>query len=378
MAEGGAGDDAIAALTEALRGVRRGGELAPFHGDPKLDTLTPDVFIRRVTTAAEASGWNNQRTCREFYMCLRGKAALWYEGLADDPAYNPQDWPAIRRSFIAAYCPAIGALTLSRGFRDLQQGPVETVRDFSARISYAMRKGFEDLPVATINALTNEEIAAGGTFHRANNLQIGQALLWEGSIRMRRVFMDTLLRNGLRDDLRTRVSLREVPHNYQANLAIAMQEEAKVLDETRKGRGSFITVVENIDNEIDDLTYRINVLREQKGKVMKLKEKYPHARFLKPQPTPPNQDKTKTRKTHDENGKPICFNCGKAGHYRVNCHFTGRLTGRIGEVGDEDSENPTVQENHETDDGVIELVDDFETEDPFSTDPLTQALGCYF
>ena len=330
-----------------LENVRRSTDLPPFYGDPKLDTITPEAFLERLENATVAGGWAPARRLTEFKLALRGKADSWFTQQLPWRNIDQNNWGQVEAAFRECYCPTMGALTITRGFQDLNQGVGETVRDFFTRIGRAMSKGFEDtddIMHEGIAALIAPAVAGDGDGggvpaapgHPANNAA-AQFLLLEGKRRSLQMVMDAIFRSGLRPELRARVSLRAIRHQLNHNYIIALEEEAKMGEElNKKTKGTFVTSIsgERIElaslgeEELNSLAGQISALKTGDKKPFKKGK----GKFT-PQAGQENKggNTFKGRSTSkyptgvNEKGERCCFKCGGTAHIAINCHVQPKV-----------------------------------------------------
>ena len=262
--------------------VRKSTELPLFYGQKDVDTIEAQDLLARFESASIIANWvavpaagadpNYANKCEQFYLLLRKKALDWWKSLQDIPDFNSQDWPSIRREFIASYCPRYTARTACLSFTDLSQHNGETVHDFYLRVSiaYQLLKDTRYQEVITRRLGLPDLDAADGRVDRVT--AFGNAAKLEGVDDMGRYIIQQLFTAGLHEEIRIK-TMEADERSFLNAYKRAMLVETIVKD--KRGTKPLISQIigedevdheEPQDDEDDELLDQVNAIRQSRGK----------------------------------------------------------------------------------------------------------------
>ena len=145
MAAATAQQQAIAAALQGHDRFRRSMEMPLFFGQKDKDTITAQLFINRIETAARVANWENTRKLSEIYLVLRNRAVIWWNSL-EDAGIARDNWNAVKNEFLASYEPRYTAKITCASFTELTQRQGEGVHNYYLQVHDALFKMCEAKP----------------------------------------------------------------------------------------------------------------------------------------------------------------------------------------------------------------------------------------
>jgi hypothetical protein len=302
-----------AALANQER-IRKSTDLPLFYANKDKDVCSAELFIERFEVAANIARWilaagqpnRYERTCREFYLLLRGNALQWWKSLDNCLDFDKTDWPIVRERFLESYARKYTPTSACTGLSEMKQKTGECVQDYFIQCNVIYDRIKEIRPLA-LNVWRGA-LPAGVANN--DNLNLGKV---QGIQEMGLFFLHLLFVAGLRDDIRMK-TIEQNDANLEAARVTAKRMEL-LLDDKRqhkqiaaiKARTQVPTSDDEEDDqefsedEYEDLTenevFQLNAIRKQQGK----------------QPI-----RFKKRFQRDFKGI-ICHYCSKKGHYQKVC-----------------------------------------------------------
>jgi hypothetical protein len=310
-----------AALANQER-IRKSTDLPLFYAQKEKDVCTAELFLERFEVAANIARWilpegqpdRYQRTCREFYLLLRGNALKWWASLDNCLDFDKTDWIAVRGRFLESYARQYTPTSACTGLAEMKQRPTENVQDYFVRCNEIYDR-IKEIRPAALN-IWRGNLPAGVANN--NNLNLGKV---QGVKEMGLFFLHLLFVAGLRDDIRMKTIELNDP-NLEAARVSAKRIELLLADKKQQKQVMNIRqkLVDYSDEESEeqfseeeylDLTEdevgQLNAIRQNQGK--------PPIRF---------------KKRFQRDLKNItCHYCDKKGHYQKVCRKRIREKGAM-------------------------------------------------
>jgi Retrotransposon gag protein len=333
-----AGMEAVLANHER---IRKSTDLPLYYAQKDKDVCTAELFIDRFEVAAQIARWilpegqpnRYERTCREFYLLLRGNALKWWASLDNCLDFDKTDWIAVRTRFLESYARHYTPTSACTGLAEMKQKTGESVQDYFVRCNEIYDRIKEIRPAAL--QVWRGALPAGVANNA--NLNLGKV---QGVKEMGLFFLHLLFVAGLREDIRTKTIEQNDP-DLEAARVTAKRMELLLADKRQNPRIMNInksnqdsdSETEELDEyseeEYLDLTEdeigQLNAIRQQKGK-----------RPLRP------------RRGFQRDLKGItCHYCSKKGHYQKVCRKRIKEKGamvfpnRVNKVEDSNTETKT-------------------------------------
>jgi hypothetical protein len=126
-------------LAQALNNhdhMKRSTDIQLFYACHEKDTVLPCILINRIEDAAAIATWDEARKIREFKMCFRDRAIIWYKLLKDDNI-DLNIWDDVKKKFLETFEPKYSAKMVCANFADLKQHPDESMNDYLCRVQVA-------------------------------------------------------------------------------------------------------------------------------------------------------------------------------------------------------------------------------------------------
>jgi Retrotransposon gag protein/Zinc knuckle len=275
MATGGTNDPA--ATTPSVVAGMRSLKMPTFSGGLEKDDLSPLDFVERIETYVKSAKRNDNDSCVEMHLNLRGNALIWWRTLKRR-GVNTENWKEVRQAFLETYAPTITGQT-AHAIGQMEQRANETVNDYFGRLDQIVDEMLSTFPTpATSYVKTYEDVRN----HMQKYLFIG----------------------GLRENIRVEV-LKVTP----TTLADALKEACKA-ELILKKQNNRIFAIEDENNEQaetdldDDEIMAINRRRQRLGK----------------RPIVRRRPGNNANPNANANANDIkCYNCNRMGHISKNC-----------------------------------------------------------
>jgi Retrotransposon gag protein len=301
-----------AALANQER-IRKSTDLPLFYAQKEKDVCTAELFIERFEVAAQIARWigdaadpnRYQRTCREFYLLLRGNALKWWASLDNCLDFDKTNWLTVKARFLQSYAKQYTPTSACTGLAEMKQKTGETVQDYFVRCNEIYDRIKEIRPAAL-------EIWRGALPQGVNNnvnLNLGKV---QGVKEMGLFFLHLLFVAGLREDIRTKTIEQEDPDLETARVT-AKRIELVLQDKQHNKKLMNVGRNENADSDEEDFTdeysddeyldltedeiVQLNAIRVSRGK-----------RPIRPK-----------RKFKRDFREITCHYCSKKGHYQKVC-----------------------------------------------------------
>jgi Retrotransposon gag protein len=305
-----------AALANQER-IRKSTDLPLFYAQREKDVCTAELFMERFEVAANIARWIGPednpdryvRTCREFYLLLRGNALKWWASLDNCLDFDKTDWVSVRTRFLESYARHYTPTSACTGLAEMKQRPNENVQDYFVRCNEIYDRIKEIKP------------AALDQWRGAVPAQMGAPALnrgkQQGTKEMGLFFLHLLFVAGLREDIRMKtIELNdadlEAARVSAKRIELLLQDKKqhhKVLNVNNQETAS--DEEEYSEDEYDDLTEdeigQLNAIRIRNGK----------------NPIQPRRGFKRDLKGI------ICHYCNKKGHYQKVCRKRIREKGAM-------------------------------------------------
>jgi len=332
-----------AALANQER-IRKSTDLPLFYAQKDKDACTAELFIERFEVAAEIARWilpagqpnRYDRTCREFYLLLRGNALKWWASLDNCLDFDKTDWITVRARFLESYSRHYTPTSACTGLAEMKQRTGESVQDFFVRCNEIYDRIKEIRPAGL-------QVWRGAAPQGANaaHLNLGKV---QGTKEMGLFFLHLLFVAGLREDIRMK-TIEQNDLDLEAARVTAKRIELLLQDKKQhqkvmnigKGYADSDSDTETIVDEYSDEEYKdlteeevgqLNAIRKERGK-------------------PPIRPKRRFQR--DLKGI-VCHYCNKKGHYQKVCRKRLREKGAMvfkNANSVEDNEQPATAKTEE-------------------------------
>jgi hypothetical protein len=298
-----------AALANQER-IRKSTDLPLFYAQREKDVCTAELFMERFEVAAQIARWIGAdgapdryvRTCREFYLLLRGNALKWWASLDNCLDFDKANWIAVRQRFLESYAKQYTPTSACTGLAEMKQRTNESVQDYFVRCNEIYDRIKEIRP----NALQQWRGPLPAGVNNNVNLNLGKV---QGVKEMGLFFLHLLFVAGLREDIRTK-TIEADDANLEAARVSAKRIEL-VLQDKRQQKVMNVNKDPDSDDEdsteecsedeyldlTEDEVMQLNAVRASRGK-----------RPIRPR-----------RKFKRDLRELNCHYCGKKGHYQKVC-----------------------------------------------------------
>jgi len=328
--------------------VRKSTDLPLFYAMKEKDACTAELFMERFEVAANIARWIGPaaaadryvRTCREFYLLLRGNALQWWASLDNCLDFDKTHWPTVRERFLESYARKYTPTSACTGLTEMRQRTGEGVQDYFVRCNVIYDRLKEIRPQEL-----NNWRGAVPALHNQEHLNLGKQ---QGTKEMGLFFLHLLFVSGLRDEIRTK-TIEVNDNNLEAARVTAKRMELIVGDKKRAHQVAHIRKSDNEEEEdqedepdddlLDDLTedefLQLNAIRKQRGRA-------PFKRNGNGGP----------KKNFRDFKDILCHYCNKKGHYQKVCRKRQKdgkpmvfKTNSTQDEQDEESEEPQESVN---------------------------------
>ena len=254
--------------------IRKSTDLPLYYAQKEKDTCTAELFIQRFEVAAQIARWigpvgaadRYERTCREFYLLLRGNALQWWASLDNCLDFDKTNWPIVRERFLESYARQYTPTSACTGLTEMKQKPGETVQDYFVRCNVIYDRIKEIKPIELDN--WRGAVPAG-----MNNDHLSRGKQ-QGVKEMGLFFLHLLFVVGLREDIRMKTI--EAGDNNLEQARLTAKAKELLLNDKRQVNKVFAVNQRDSDqsdddedsygSEVEDTLGQINVLRRQQGK----------------------------------------------------------------------------------------------------------------
>ena len=252
--------------------IRKSTDLPLFYAQKEKDTCTAELFIQRFEVAAQIARWigaegaadRYDRTCREFYLLLRGNALQWWASLDNCLDFDKTNWPLVKERFLESYARQYTPTSACTGLTEMKQRPGESVQDYFVRCNVIYDRIKEIKPVE-LDAWRGA-VPAG---QHANCLNRGKM---QGVKEMGLFFLHLLFVVGLREDIRMK-TIEAGDNNLEQARLTAKQKELLLNDKKQVGKVFGVKTKNESESEddeygseVEEVLGNINALRRQQGK----------------------------------------------------------------------------------------------------------------
>jgi Retrotransposon gag protein len=304
--------------------IRKSTELPLFYAQKERDVCTAELFMERFEVAAMIARWilpegqpdRYARTCREFYLLLRGNALKWWASLDNCLDFDKTDWLSVRARFLESYAKQYTATSACTGLAEMRQKTGEGVQDYFVRCNEIYDRIKEIRPAALQQWRGAVPAApAGQAFAAGDRLNQGKE---QGVKEMGLFFLHLLFIAGLREDIRLKTmelndQSLEAARLSAKRVELLLQDKKNLKVSALRWDGEEEEAYDNedmSDEEYLDMTEdeigQLNAIRAQQGK------------------------RPIRRPNFKRNFKGImCYYCGLKGHYQKVCRKRIREKGAI-------------------------------------------------
>ena len=302
--------------------IRKSTDLPLFYAQKEKDVCTAELFMERFEVAAQIARWilpegepnRYQRTCREFYLLLRGNALKWWASLDNCLDFDKTNWITVKARFLESYAKQYTPTSACTGLSEMKQRPTETVQDYFVRCNEIYDRIKDIRPGAL-------EVWRGPLPQGVNNndqLNRGKS---QGTKEMGLFFLHLLFVAGLRDDIKlktmemndanleeARVTAKRIElllHDKKAQRVMNIRNHQ--LSGQQLPESSDTSDTEEISSDefyalMDEEVGQLNAIRAQKGK----RAFHPRNNYSR-------------RNFKRDLKKIVCHYCKKVGHYQKVC-----------------------------------------------------------
>jgi hypothetical protein len=204
---------------------------------------------------------DNAEKCNMFGNCLRGPAAVLWEGM-EFYGESKVDWESVKKYFLKQYQGKVDVETFTFKIAKLIQGSNKSAVNFGGRCLQSVYEQYKSLPQPEATVLN----ADGAAVAAAGKLNIHQATLKM----VMEVTARSLFLTGLKESLRTLTMQKTTATLREAIDEAAKQEKLMKNKNELKGRIAVLANMEDEeleDQELDDETAsKINNTRARQGK----------------------------------------------------------------------------------------------------------------
>ena len=282
------------ARTEGREGLgieHKNVKLPLFYGEPGKDEVSPRNLVKRIEQYCRSSGKPADRACSELYLCLRGKALVWWDSLLSSRE-NTNRWDALKLSFLRDY-DSRSSLQSKYKLATIRQKAMEDVVDFFGRIAAIM-----------------DDLYASAEFPDA------AAEVVAARVECYDLFFKSLFLSGLHEDLRAELLKSGIPDDL-----VACKQKARDLEEVQKKSArpaTAVSAMEPVLAALDALGLDQDEDREEDASILKEEEiaavNTYRKRIGRRAYTAPTPGGSKPRNF------PIrCYTCNEVGHIAPRC-----------------------------------------------------------
>ena len=305
---------------------KKAGDVPNFFLNGK-DKMTPTQFVSRIDNAKGICGWDNARATAEFTRCLVGKGEKWLKGaIRRYPDVEADNWPEWKKIFLQENERHALITSVNDEYKRLKQTSTETVVLFNNRVQELNRFFWINLP-ANVTAPDHATRRPNGWTPAAqadkDAMKAGLAkVIKVAHLQMDQEYTKQFFVTGLRDEIRTPLSLKSQHKSYneciQKAIEIETQNEAKRKERT-KARANAIAKDKPVD-EVNEVAEQGEWIPDEEYEELCAMHSRAGlgkpSRYRKPGSGPPSA-KTGGKK----NTKNLtCFWCGKKGHILGECY----------------------------------------------------------
>jgi len=280
-----------------------------FYGEKGKDALTAELWVQRVNSAIAGAGWNAGQTMANVYAALRGRALMWYQFNRNRLGDDFVNWANFQQVFLEDFRAGRTATTSIALFDGLTQKANEEALDFALRVGRAADDLRDFTPALQVPDVIPgyPVILDGADLPVAAAIRVVYQLGIDRSKRhVEEAHAAMFFVAGLKREIRDK--LLQIP-NYQALdfsalLRNAQRLEREMKQPTTSGSTAVVAAVEEDLVEVNGVFYRRANPYHTKGRK-------PFTKTAKPQAKEGAEQKR---------FEGSCFNCGKKGHRRAECH----------------------------------------------------------
>ena len=320
--------------------------LPAFSGDPMKDGLTAEMFVERISNAAEANGWNERQTLAHFQNALRGGAAMWLDSLRSYPRLNLNTWdPDVKQMFLQRYKQHQTSTTAVGLLDGLTQKANEDVLQFADRVALAFRKLALLRPVFDIPAVTAANTNAEYFGNADDTKTVAQNFygMYSNGANLE-FFTIQFFLAGLTKEIQQRVYDQQPQGGFQDFLAC--RDKAREI-EMLAGRKA---LVDKIPGGVAEVNEEVAAFRGR-GRGRGLGNNRGGARGRGTAPSRGRGGSSTTAQNGSGSGTSgtfngKCFICGKYGHRKNEC----RSAPKVGEVGENNQDQQQQHQGQDEDD----------------------------